>query len=172
MKANAIILLHFCNKKEERIYVVIFFTAFNSHKLFDKYCVLRAVRSLQLCLTLCDPMDCSLPGSSVHGISKARILEWVAIFYSKGSSQPRDQTHVSCVSCGSLPLSLWSEVLNPLCWSQISCQKETSLFPKNLVWSGDPQILGLESLVIHYNLCSWIMHDSNSITIPSKALNF
>ena len=54
MKANEIILLHFCNKKEERIYIVIFFTAFNSHKLFDKYCVLCAMRSLQLCLTLCD----------------------------------------------------------------------------------------------------------------------
>ena len=52
MKANEIILLHFCNKKEERIYIVIFFTAFNSHKLFDKYCVLCAMRSLQLCLTL------------------------------------------------------------------------------------------------------------------------
>ena len=44
----------------------------------------------QLCLTLCDPMDCSLPGSSVHGISQARILEWVAISSSRGSSQPRD----------------------------------------------------------------------------------
>ena len=42
-----------------------------------------------------DPMDCSLPGSSVHGILQARILEWVAVFFSRGSSQPRDQTHVS-----------------------------------------------------------------------------
>ena len=42
------------------------------------------------CLTLCDPMDCSLPGSSVHGILQARILEWVAMPSSKGSSQPRD----------------------------------------------------------------------------------
>ena len=41
--------------------------------------------------TLCDPMDCSLPGSSIHGISQARILEWVAISFSKGSSRPRDQ---------------------------------------------------------------------------------
>ena len=41
------------------------------------------------CPTLCDPMDCSPPGSSVHGISLARILEWVAISYSRGSSQPR-----------------------------------------------------------------------------------
>ena len=48
--------------------------------------------------TLCDPTDGSPPGSSVHGILQARILEWVAIFYSRGSSQPRDQTHVSCIA--------------------------------------------------------------------------
>ena len=47
--------------------------------------------------TLCDPLDCSLPGSSVHGILQARILEWVAIFISRGSSPPRDQTEVSCI---------------------------------------------------------------------------
>ena len=51
------------------------------------------------CPTLCDPGDYSPPGSSVHGVSQARILEWVAISYSRGSSQPRDQTHISCVSC-------------------------------------------------------------------------
>ena len=50
---------------------------------------------LSLCLTLCDPMDCSLPGSSVHGILQARILEWVAISLSRGSSQPRDWTQIS-----------------------------------------------------------------------------
>ena len=50
----------------------------------------------KLCLTLCDPMDCILPGSSVHGIPQARILEWVAIPFSRGSSQPRDWTQVSC----------------------------------------------------------------------------
>ena len=49
-------------------------------------------------LTLCDPMDCS-PGSSVHGIILTRILEWVAISSSRGSSQPRGRTHVSCISC-------------------------------------------------------------------------
>ena len=45
--------------------------------------------------TLCDPMDCSLPGFSVHGIFQARVLEWVAISFSRGSSRPRDQTQVS-----------------------------------------------------------------------------
>ena len=49
----------------------------------------------QSCLTLCNPMDCSLLGSSIHGIFQARILEWVAISFSRGSSQPRDRTRVS-----------------------------------------------------------------------------
>ena len=53
----------------------------------------------QSCLTLGDSMDCSSPGSSVHGIFKARILEWVTISFSRGSSRPRDRTCVSCVSC-------------------------------------------------------------------------
>ena len=51
-----------------------------------------------LCLTLCDPMDWSPPGSSVRGMSQARILEWVAISFSRGSSQPRDQIRISCAS--------------------------------------------------------------------------
>ena len=55
-------------------------------------------KSLQSCLTLCDPMVCSSPGLSVHGISQARILEWVAIFSSRGSSWPRDRTPVSCIA--------------------------------------------------------------------------
>ena len=52
----------------------------------------------QSCLTLCDPVDCSPPGSSAHGILQARILEWVAISFSKGSSQPRDRTQVSRIA--------------------------------------------------------------------------
>ena len=52
----------------------------------------------QSCPTLCDPMDCSLPGSSLHGILQARILEWVGISFFRGSSRPRDQTPVSCIA--------------------------------------------------------------------------
>ena len=52
---------------------------------------------IQSYLTLHNPMDYSLPGSSVHGIFQARILEWVAVSYSRGSPQPRDQTCISCV---------------------------------------------------------------------------
>ena len=55
-------------------------------------------KSLQSCLTLCNPMNCSLPGSSVHRILQARILEWVAIPFSSGSSWPRDWTQASCIA--------------------------------------------------------------------------
>ena len=51
----------------------------------------------QSCPTLCDPMECSLPGFSVQGILQARILEWVAIPFSRGSSRPRDRIWVSCI---------------------------------------------------------------------------
>ena len=51
----------------------------------------------QSCPTLCDPMDCSLPGFSVHGIFQARVLEWVVISFFRGSSRPRDRTQVSCI---------------------------------------------------------------------------
>ena len=55
----------------------------------------------QSCLTLCDPVaDCSPPGSSVHGILQARMLEWVSLSFCRGSSQPRDRTRVSCVGSG------------------------------------------------------------------------
>ena len=56
-------------------------------------------RSLWSYLTFCYPMDCNLPGSSVRGILQARILEWVAMPSSRGSSQPSDRTRVSYISC-------------------------------------------------------------------------
>ena len=56
-------------------------------------------QSLQSCPTLCDLKDCSPPGCSVHEILQARILEWVAMPSSRGSSWPNDWTHVSCISC-------------------------------------------------------------------------
>ena len=54
--------------------------------------------SLLSCPTLCNPIDCNLEGFSVHGILQARILEWVAIPFSRGSSQPRDRTLDSCIA--------------------------------------------------------------------------
>ena len=60
----------------------------------------------QSCPTLCDPMDCSLPGSSIHGIFQARVLERVAISFSKESSQPRDRTQVSYIA--DRPFTVWA----------------------------------------------------------------
>ena len=59
------------------------------------YFVLKVKVKSLMCPILCNPVDCSPPGSSVHGILQARILEWVAISFSRGCSQPRDQTQVS-----------------------------------------------------------------------------
>ena len=58
---------------------------------------MHAFSVAQLCTTLCDPIDCSLPGFSIHGIFQARMLEWVAISSSRGSSWPWDRTRVSCI---------------------------------------------------------------------------
>ena len=69
--------------------------AYLSECMYMCVCVL----SQSLCLTLCDPMDCSLPDSSVHGIPQAKILKWVAISFSRGSSWPRDPTHICCALC-------------------------------------------------------------------------
>ena len=65
----------------------------------DVYVCLAA----QLYLTLCDPMDCSLPGSSVHGILPARTLEWVTIPFSRGSSQPKIAPSSPALQADSLP---------------------------------------------------------------------
>ena len=73
----------------------------------------------QSCPTFCGPMGCSPPGSSVHGILQARILEWVAISCSRGSSQPQDQTHISCI--GRRVLYYWAT------WEALFS------FPKSLV---------------------------------------
>ena len=59
--------------------------------------VFVVIQSLSCVQLLCNPTDCSPPGSSLHGISQARILEWVAIFFSRGSSQSRDQSRIFCI---------------------------------------------------------------------------
>ena len=66
----------------------------------------------QLCPTLCDPMDCSLPGSSIHRIFQARILEWIAISFSRGSSRPMNRTQVSCLA--GRYFTIWATRKSPL----------------------------------------------------------
>ena len=74
------------------------------------------VRSLGL--TVFNPLDCCPPGASVRGISQARILEWVAVSVSRGSSRPRDQTCVSGVSCTQADCSLLSRWGSPYVYIQ------------------------------------------------------
>ena len=97
---------YFTNRFRKQTSLALAILVFPQQKLFSILSVIKemidiwACRKVKVlntdsCLTLCNPMDCSLPGSSVHGMLQARTLEWVAISSSKGSSQPRDQTQVS-----------------------------------------------------------------------------
>ena len=100
-------------------------------------------------LTLCNPMDCNWPGSSVHEILWARIVEWVAISYSRGSSQSRDQTRVSCVSCVGRQIlyhcATWEALFE---WSGSRSVMSDSLRPLGLYspWSSPGQNTGVGSL--------------------------
>ena len=96
--------------------------------------------SLQSCPTLCDPIDCNLPGSSVRGSLQARILEWVAISYARGSSQPRDRTQISYISCTG------SQVLYHYCYL------------------GSPFLPMLTTLVISSDLISLLYMPSHNFT--------
>ena len=72
--------------------------SWNNAEYFSwKYIVNVKGLKVKSCPTLCDPVDCSLPGSPLHGIFQAIVLEWIAISFSRGSSQPRDWTQVSCI---------------------------------------------------------------------------
>ena len=73
---------------------------------------LKLSQVIQSCPTLCDPVDCSPPSSSVHGTFQAGILEWVAISFSRGSSQLRDWTWVSCITGGCFTLWAITSLLN------------------------------------------------------------
>ena len=83
---------------------ITYHNIFEDHSSCSKYILywcfsfwLKWSEVAQSCPTLCDPVDCSLPGSSLYGILQARVLEWVAISFSRGSSRPRYLTRVSCI---------------------------------------------------------------------------
>ena len=79
----------------------------------------------QPCLNLCVPMDCSLPGSSIHGIFQARIWEWVAISFSRRSSWPRDWTQVSCIE--GICFTIWAT-------REFDSLLNSKLLSKVLIW--------------------------------------
>ena len=89
------------------------------------------------CLTLCNPMDYSPPGSSVHAISQARILEWVSISYSRGSSWSRDRTHISCTGRWILYLCAWE---TPKILASYACVLSHSVMSNPLWPHGRPQL--------------------------------
>ena len=92
-------------------YIYIWLSPFPVHLKLSQCCQSSICLVTESCWTFRDPMDCSSPGSSVHGISQTRILEWVAIFSSRGSFQPRDRTQVCCICCiGIRVLHHWAGV--------------------------------------------------------------
>ena len=99
--------------------------------LHISFLTLRAHTYLSVCALSCSvmsnslqPMDCSLPGSSVHGILQARILEWVAIHFSRGSSWLKDLTWVSCIAGGSFTIWATREALESIYFPQIFALKD------------------------------------------------
>ena len=95
----------------------------------------------QSCLTLCNPMDCSSPGSSVHGIFQARILEWVSAF-PRGSSWPRIRTHVSCIAGGFFTIELPGKPIS-ICITELLCctaEINLTLEIKYIVEPEEPEI--------------------------------
>ena len=87
---------------------------------FEHYFASMWKWSLSLYPTLCKPMHCSPPGSSIHGILQARVLEWVAISFSRGSSRPRDWTQVSCIVGRRFTIWATREVLASM-WDECNC---------------------------------------------------
>ena len=131
---------------------------------------------VQLCPTLCDPMDYSLPGSSVHGITLAIILEWVSISFSRGSSWLRDWACVSCDSwAGSLPLS----DLGNLGWRLVSLKSlgQTSKLESQAGCLGKclevEFLLFWEPLDFAFNIFSWLgkAHPHARRTSPLHKVN-
>ena len=103
------------------------------------FCV-RKMSVTHSCPTLCNPIDCSLQGSSLHEILQARILEWVAIPFSMGSSQPRDQTQLSCIA-GEF-FTVWATRETPF-WQNLYLKK---ISLRNSPWWW-PRIMGKSPLL-------------------------
>ena len=108
----------------------------NSVEMYVFPLVVSAKAKVKLCPTLCDPMDCSLPHSSIHGIFQARVLEWIAISI---SSQPRDWTQVSRIVSRCFTIWVTGEVLlsaKDLTLSVFSFQFLITDYPKGMMLSG------------------------------------
>ena len=120
---------------------------------------LTIAKSLQLCPTLCDPMDCSLPGFSIQGILQARILQWVTISFSRGSSWPRDRTRVSHI--GGRRFNLWATYRGKeskkewiyVCILEKEMAAHSSIIAWRIPWTEEPG--GLQSVGSHRVRRDW-----------------
>ena len=121
----------------------------------------------QLCPTLCNPMDCSLPGSSVRGILQARMLEWVAISSSRGSFQVRDGTCISCIGRWILyRCATWEALGEPWRWNTWSRVRRARVIPR--MWWGPNNHQGIISeLAAHYSPV-WRSEDKSWGSPPEK----
>ena len=104
-------------------------------------------KSLQSCPALCNLMDCSPPGTSAHGILQARILEWIAMPSSRGSSQPRDWTLVSCIQAVTLPPGKLKSVIHTYIYP---FSFELPSIWVTTVWIEFPMLYSRFSLVIYF----------------------
>ena len=118
------------------------------------------VKVAQSCPTLCDPKDCSLPGSSVHGILQARILEWAAIPFFRVSSQPRDWTQVSHIAGRFFTLLATRKVLCKSGYYPVP-YNTSIVSPKSLglssdIFTYDPEFVALSESVVLWNILPFI----------------
>ena len=125
--------------------------------------VLRNVSVGQSCLTLCDPMNCTLPGSSVHGVLQARILEWVVIPFSRGSYQSRDGTWVSHIA--SRFFTIWTTREPQKCKMYHQLIEKYWLISKNARWV-------LKRLKSMSKICSWIQLTPSTVEINTYYYEF
>ena len=119
------------------------------------------------CPTLCDPMRCSPPGSSVHGTLQARILEWVATPFSRGSSWPGDRTQISCTA-GRL-FTIWATREAPKCWgrtlSLLSPSSEIYQWANEDTTREGPQSAHFRFLIPSIFLLYWLL--SQAVVFPA-----
>ena len=128
-----------------------FSSAFSHHAVRRSSHMKSEVESevAQSCLSLCNPMDCSLLGSSVHGIFPARLLEWVAISFSRGSSQPRDQTQVSCIAGRCFTIWATREAPNHMREGKRGWVPRQQSTWMQAIWVSH---LGIFSFILHWNI--------------------
>ena len=124
-------------------------------------CILKWSEFTQSCPILCDPMDCSIPGSSVQGIFQARVLEWVPLSFIKGTSRPRDQTQVSHIAgrrFTSEPSGkIFTHKIHEYLAIALGFYNPWLISPGNFIrWANWPLVKGMHWLLSSVLSCTWL----------------